>query len=680
MMKRTGFESFLESIIWLLKNILLGVLVMFISRLTFLLTYANWNELNGYSADLVRAFLVGLKFDLKVLTFASLPLIVISFVRLAFNNRVGCFVKFFKIYSSVLMLLVVLFEIINFYFYKFYHTKISVIIFGFFEDDTWAVLASIWKEYPVIPILLLLVFLVFLFAKLYGSLYKPLTKEPHLFAKSKLLKVLSICLVVGLYFIGMRGNLGVVPLDGRHATISENAFVNTLPVNGLFSTKIAWTDRMRSRIDISIPRMLRELKFSSIEDAASSFYGFSIDSVAPEMFYTLTNENDFLEKNPPHVVFILMESMSNFYIDLHSDSCNMLGSLAEVLDSCYLFRNFLPAYSGTIYSLESIIVNTPKSPVSQSPYQGVSFDASAAKPFYEKGYTSIFITGGKMGWRNMDKFIPNQYFSTVEAEPTLRKYYPNGSSGEWGMHDEVLFKRAFDLLANSNGKPYLIFGMTISHHTPYDIPAGYHAQPISIPDWARKRMKFSEEVVLKGLKAYQYANSCLGNFIKQIISSPLGQSTIIVATGDHNIRQNFEYPQEDLFMQYSVPLLMYIPPKYRPKNQININRFASHKDIFPTLYNLSLSRARYPNFGNNLCRANGSHDFGFYCYDVAADSIGLVDFSSTPLYYRWSDKQHRKLAPSKFCPDRHLDSLMVKAKALTACMNYLLIKDIERKR
>lgn len=179
--------------------------------------------------------------------------------------------------------------------------------------------------------------MVFLFAKLYGILYKPLTKEPHLFAKSKSLKVLFICLVVGLYFIAMRGNLGVVPLDGRHATISENAFVNTLPVNGLFSTKIAWTDRMRSRIDISMPKMLRELKFRSIEGAASSFYGFSIDSVAPEMFYTLTNENDFLEKNPPHVVFILMESMSNFYIDLHSDSCNMLGSLADVLDSCYLF-------------------------------------------------------------------------------------------------------------------------------------------------------------------------------------------------------------------------------------------------------------------------------------------------------------------------------------------------------
>jgi phosphoglycerol transferase MdoB-like AlkP superfamily enzyme len=230
----------------------------------------------------------------------------------------------------------------------------------------------------------------------------------------------------------------------------------------------------------------------------------------------------------------------------------------------------------------------------------------------------------------MDTFIPCQYFKAIESEFTLRKYYHTGKSGKWGMHGEVLSQRAFDLLINSNGKPYLVFGMTISYHTPYDIPANYIGFPISIPEWARKRMKFNDEVVLKGLRAYQYANSCLGDFIKQIINSPLGANTIIVATGDHNIQQNFEYPQADLFMQYSVPLLIYIPPKYRPKNPINTKRFASHKDVFPTLYSLSLSNARYPNFGNNLCDPNSACDFGLYRYSIAADSLGLLDFWFNP--------------------------------------------------
>lgn len=679
-MNKTGFDSFLEAIHWIVRNLLVGVIILFLSRLIFLLSYADWHDLRGLSGDVVRAFAVGLKFDLKVLTIALLPLIVIAFVRLMLGRRVGPFTVFFRHYSTLIMFLVVLFEVINFYFYKFYHTKINVVIFGFFEDDTWAVLVSIWKEYPVIPLLLLFALLIWAFHRLFAHLYKPVSYNFSEMVKPFWLRATVVIFLSGLYFLGMCGNLGVVPLDGRHATISENVFVNALPVNGLFSTKIAWADRKASRIDINIPKMLKSLKFSSIEDAASALYGTKIDSVTPGAFFTYTSQNDFLETNPPHVVFILMESMSNFYIDMHSDSCNMLGSLADVLDSCFLFRNFLPSYSGTIYSLESILVNTPKSPLSQSPYQNFSFDASAAKPFYDKGYQNVFITGGKMGWRNMDKFIPRQYFHTIEAEPTLRQHYPNGSSGEWGMHDEVLFQRTFELLSHSNGKPYLIFGMTISHHTPYDIPASYKGYPINIPQWARKRMKFDDEVVLKGLRAYQYANSCLGDFIKQIINSPLGENTIIVATGDHNIRQNFEYPQEDLFMQYSVPLLMYIPPKYRPKNPIDTKRFASHKDIFPTLYNLSLSNAQYPNFGNNLCDPNSASDFGLYCYSIAADSLGLVDFSTSPLFYRWSDREHRKLVPSNSSPDTHLDSLMIRARALTACMNYLLIKEIEKNR
>jgi phosphoglycerol transferase MdoB-like AlkP superfamily enzyme len=679
-MIKTKFDNFNEAITWIAKSLLIGVAVLFISRLVFLVSYANWQELSGYYLDVIRAFGVGLKFDIKVLTIAMLPLALVSIVRFVFGNRVGAFFKFFKWYSTLVIFFVILFEVINFYFYKFYYSKISVIIFGFFEDDTWAVLVSIWKEYPVIPMLLMFIVVFWALSKLYGRLFKPLRFRLSDYVKPLWLRCVVAFFVLGLYFLGMYGNLGVVPLDGRHATISGNLFVNDLPINGLFCTKMAWKEREKSRIETNPSKMLKRYGFKSISEVASVLYDVNADSVTNETFYAFTPKSDFLKDNPPNVVFILMESMSNFYFDIHSDSCNLLGTLADVIDSCYLFRNFLPSSAGTIYSLESILVNSPKSPLSQSQYQHHSFTTSAVKPFYDKGYTNIFLTGGKMGWRDMDKFIPRQYFNAVEAEPTLRKNYPNGKYGEWGMHDEVLFKRAYDLLSQSDGKPYLIFGMTISHHTPYDIPDDYKPFPISLPSWAKERMKFDEDVVMKGLKAFQYANSCLGDFIKQVIYSPLGENTIIVATGDHNIKQNFEYPQEELFMKYSVPMLMYIPPKYRPKKGINTKRFASHKDIFPTLYHLALSDTKYLNFGNNLCDSINTFDFGMHCYTIAADSVGFIDFSSVPLYYKWNDKVHRKLNPHVVENDLHFNSLMVRAKALTAAMNWFIIKDVEKKK
>jgi len=174
MMNKTGFDSYIEAILWIVKNLIVGVLVLFISRLILLLSFADWNDLNGLWGDIFKAFAVGLKFDLKVLTIALLPCLLLAFIRLIFSDRVGSFTKFFRYYSTALMFMVVMFEVINFYFYKFYHTKISVIIFGFFEDDTWAVLVSIWKEYPVIPILVLLMLLIWVFSKLFKLFYKPI--------------------------------------------------------------------------------------------------------------------------------------------------------------------------------------------------------------------------------------------------------------------------------------------------------------------------------------------------------------------------------------------------------------------------------------------------------------------------------------------------------------------------
>ena len=77
--------------------------------------------------------------------------------------------------------------------------------------------------------------------------------------------------------------------------------------------------------------------------------------------YSTTAHNEFLEKNPPNIVFILMESMSNHYFELHSKELNLLGDLNEILPELYYFKNGLSSFNGTIYSLENLLVNTPKS-------------------------------------------------------------------------------------------------------------------------------------------------------------------------------------------------------------------------------------------------------------------------------------------------------------------------------
>lgn len=159
----------------------------------------------------------------------------------------------------------------------------------------------------------------------------------------------------------------------------------------------------------------------------------------------------------------------------------------------------------------------------------------------------------------------------------------------------------------------------------------------------------------------------------------MGKNTIVVASGDHNILQIFDFSDKDLLMKHSVPLIMYIPDTYKPKNEVNTKVFASHKDIFPTILNISLSEAKYLKTGNNLFSAENKNNFGLFSYKIAMDSIGCVDFTtSTPLFYRWNGT-YNQLEPSKENPDKHLLELMLRSRSYIASMNLFIMNDLANK-
>src|SRR5205814_8165649 len=71
-------------------------------------------------------------------------------------------------------------------------------------------------------------------------------------------------------------------------------------------------------------------------------------------------------------------------------------------------------------------------------------------------------------------------------------------------------------------------------------------------------------------------------------------------TGDHNNLMLFDFDDAHAFYHYSVPLIMHVPKKYLYKSEVDTTLWGSHKDIFPTIYHLSLDSASYFNNGNNL--------------------------------------------------------------------------------
>lgn len=61
-----------------------------------------------------------------------------------------------------------------------------------------------------------------------------------------------------------------------------------------------------------------------------------------------------------------------------------------------------------------------------------------------------------------------------------------------------------------------------------------------------------------------------------------------------------KYDDNQTFNSKNIPLYFYLPSELKEKLKIDTTVSGSQKDIFPTLYNLTLDNTEYSAIGNNL--------------------------------------------------------------------------------
>lgn len=652
-------------------------LLFLVNRFLFLGVYANWTELRGFGAEIFQAFVVGARFDVSVICYAFLPIALFWLISLFVpKNKAAGFSGFYNafslVYLSIALLVYVSLLITDFFYFQFFQSHINILFFGIFNDDTQAVLHSVWKDYPIFKILLvyLTAFVGFWFVQ---RNVRSTNRHIEATTKSKVFG-LVLLLVFPLFFIGMRGSLGVFTLRREHTNVSSNVFANSLCYNAIYALKFANSELKANRIDPDIDATLRKAGLTSVAEAQELYRKEVVNGFDSE-FYSTTNSNDFLAQNPPNVVFVLMESMSNHYFELNSETFNVLGDLKEELPYLYYFKNGLSSFNGTIFSLENLLVNTPKNIISQSSYFDTPFSSSVARPFKEQGYHTYFLTGASVSWRNVDNFIAHQGFDFIEGKSHIENKYPDAELFAWGAHDGYLFDYIEDKLKEPTKQAKFIFSLTISNHTPYEIPKNYTPYPISMDATMKKEIRVDEKMAYDNFYAHQYAASQLAKLIHNIRNSELGENTIIVATGDHNIRQVFEYSDETGFLKRSVPVLMYIPEKYKPA-YFDPELFVSHKDIFPTLFNLSLSNQRYVYSGDDMFKKSSKYRFALNNYDFIADSLGAISIDNDKAYYyTWMDGSKKKLKNADVNSE-HAQFMIQKMKRFEALQTVHIYQDI----
>ncbi|GAB3627892.1 Phosphoglycerol transferase I [Pandoraea terrae] len=578
----------------------LGSLSFCLLRLALWLTFGDTEKGIGTPPDWLAAGVMGVRFDLKVLSHG----ILLSFVPMAglvcLPRLVTASAWLQRISVALLLFAVNLTAIAQFYYYDFYHSPFSPIVFGLLEDDTTGVLASMWADYPVLRASFVLIgltalqsWVVFRWAGGAGASGPP---------RRRAWRVTLVLIGLG---VAARGSFDTFPLRDQNATVSSNAFVNDLVRNPWQALYDAARDR-RAQIDISTEATagLRRYGFFDLPALASAL---GAQSAAPSdleaLAFSRTPKRPWLETHPPHVVVALMESWGAHPMRFDDEKTHLTGAFRKHLSRSVTHPAFVSAQNGTHPTLEALLLNTPLTPLTQGENGRIALRSAAALPFREHGYRTVFVYGGSNVWRGIGRALPNQGFDEVYDMGDILARYPKAERTVWGVYDEYLFRFAGDLMSDARrqGKPVLLFLLSTTNHPPHSLPADYRAAPINV-DATLPILNASPDRAARMLETYQYSSHQLGRFLDRLDALNLSGRTVVAATGDHNLRTLFRYRMpDDALISQQVMTYLNVPAAYRPPGEnVDLTRISGHADIFPTLHHLALSDAHVPAFGQSL--------------------------------------------------------------------------------
>jgi phosphoglycerol transferase MdoB-like AlkP superfamily enzyme len=462
------------------------------------------------------------------------------------------------------------------------------------------------SDYPFFRIMLLVLVVTALCAWLTRYFWRVLPKffkrPTHPAIKAALLLLFTL-----LSFMGARGTLLTIPLRQRDRNVSNIPVLNNAIPNAVIALDWAWSNYK------NVPPYRPVAAEAGIELAKKTLG-------RPELTES-TSVNPYLAKKPPHVVLVVMEGLGSNLLEFDRPSTvDLLGSFRPHMEKDFVFRRFLAEDYRTVAALMRILFYCPDMNVTQSLFKSIKIDGSAFDIYRENGYETVFIHTGLPSWWNMQPYMSVQGVDRTFFANEFRERYKGAkldiTAGSWGLPDEYAYSIALELLEKSS-KPVFIVIMTLSNHSPFNIPHSYKDRfPIALDEGLLGNFFESKETVGKILSSYQYANNCIGDFIAAIKSGPLGNCTVIGATGDHVSAKIKAKHHDGLFLNKASPFYLYVPKPIleHTKHIYTPYRVGSHKDIMPSLYSLSLSGAQYYTVGGrNMLAENDSphHAFGY---------------------------------------------------------------------
>lgn len=285
---------------------------------------------------------------------------------------------------------------------------------------------------------------------------------------------------------------------------------------------------------------------------------------------------------PFNIVLVLEESFGSHFVgSLNPKGPRCTPQFDSLAEKSLFFRHIYATGNRTVRGIESSLCSFPPIPgnsIVRRP--GGEHVFSLPQLLKDKGYQTAFIYGGRSYFDNLGRFASTNGFDRVIDQSDFDSVT---FKTIWGVCDEDLFNGALSHMdtLHSAGRPFFTTVLTVSNHSPYTYPTGRIAA-----DPSEQRRE----------NAVQYADYCIGKFVREARSHNWFDSTLFVFLGDHGARV---YGSQIIPLEsYKIPILMYAPALIPAGRHFDL--LGSQIDLAPTILGLLNIDYNSGFFGRNL--------------------------------------------------------------------------------
>ncbi len=545
------------------------------------------------TSTFVEAFFNGLRFDLRLVVYLLIPLLLAVLSARAMRWR-GLFRAWLTVASSVVLLC----GLMEMDFYREFHQRLNGLVFQYVKEDPKTVLSMIWYGYPVVRYLLAWAFVTWLLSlvfKRFDRLTRPRVAAPANVGRSVAPWYARVGVFVVILLIAVVAARGTLrqgpPLRWGDAYTTDSNFANQLGLNGSLTLIAAAKSRMsEDRDNIWKATLPQDQAQTTVRDMLLTPHDTLVDSdtAAVRRNFQPPQGNTLPIKN---VVVILMESFAGHSVGALGAEGNITPYFDKLAQEGLLFDHFFSSGTHThqgMFATMGCFPNLPgfeylmQTPEGSHKLSGLPEMLSAAR-----GYDDVYVYNGDFAWDNQSGFFSNQGMTTFIG----RNDYVNPvfSDPTWGVSDQDMFNRGNEELAKRGaaGKPFYALLQTLSNHVPYALPAELPVDKVT----GRGSLDLH-------LTAMRYSDWALGQFFEKARKEPYFKETLFIVLGDHGFGNEQQITEMDLG-RFNIPLLLIGPGIQEKFGKVN-HTVGSQPDVVPTIMGRLGGASQHQCWGRDL--------------------------------------------------------------------------------